>query len=188
MAAPKNPKPKTYAISVDGVEIIQDESEDFIIALCKERTRITVKALCRECGFWSGSSYIPIKKFPQFAPYVSNYSIEEAESSPHPNAECYLSKDGQQSGPFAPAQIRSMWNAGSITSDTLFYHKDLGEWKPVKKFCQNDKWQFSSSSESQLLKQVVEEQQKATSHLGVLRWAFVIVFVIPLIFYQCSKH
>ena len=180
--------PKKYDVEMDRTVVMSGVPGSLIIAACKARKTITARAFCRERGFILAKSYEPIRNFPQFAPYVSDTTLEEAETNPNPDAECYLLKENVQNGPFTPAQIRSMWNAGSITSDTLFFHGELEDWRPVKRFCQNSKWQFSQTSESKLLKQVVSEQQKATSQLSSLRWAFVGVFVIPFILYQCNKH
>jgi hypothetical protein len=62
-------------------------------------------------------------------------AIKAAESNPPPDAQCFLFMMGEQSGPFLPAQIRSMWKAGSITADALFYYPQLPDWRPVKSFC-----------------------------------------------------
>jgi len=61
----------------------------------------------------------------------------EAEHNPAANTHCYLLVDGNRRGPFLPAQIRSMWNAGTITADTQFIHSDLPDWRPVSSFCEN---------------------------------------------------
>ena len=38
---------------------------------------------------------------------------------PPPEAECYLILEGIARGPYLPAQLRTMWNSGAITSNTL---------------------------------------------------------------------
>ncbi len=185
----KMAKTKTYDVMVHG-EVIAGVRASRIIKLCNER-KLGSDAECKRCGFLRAmlglkdSYYRPLDTFPEFAPYVST-TLEEEEINPRPDAVCYLSSNGNQTGPFAPAQIRSMWAAGTITSDSLFFHEDLGEWRPVRKFCENEEWNFSPTSESRLLKQVVNEQQKATSQLGAIRWVLVCVFIIPFLLYKCS--
>lgn len=110
-----------------------------------------------------------------------------AEKNPPPDAECYLWRNGNQEGPFTPSQIRYMWNAGSITADTLYYYSQLSDWCPVKGFCQNSSWQGGGASDSELLKQVVAEQRKTSSQLWAIRLIMIAVFVIPFLIYQCSQ-
>ena len=60
----------------------------------------------------------------------------DAEFNPPPDAECYLFTQGEQSGPFSPAQICAMWRAGSVTSDALYFYSQLPDWRPAKSFCE----------------------------------------------------
>jgi len=45
--------------------------------------------------------------------------------------ECYLALDGKEKGPFTIGQVRSMWQAGSITSRTLYFEPTMKGWKPL---------------------------------------------------------
>lgn len=39
--------------------------------------------------------------------------------------------EGKQSGPFTIGQLRSMWNSGSITSETLYWMEGMKGWNPL---------------------------------------------------------
>ena len=43
----------------------------------------------------------------------------------------YLYCNGEQRGPYAMEQVRSMWASGIITADTLYWNESNQEWKPV---------------------------------------------------------
>jgi TM2 domain-containing membrane protein YozV len=40
--------------------------------------------------------------------------------------------DGQQRGPFTLGQLRSMWNAGTITTQTMHFTDGYTEWHPLE--------------------------------------------------------
>ena len=62
----------------------------------------------------------------------------EAESNhPPTNALCYLLYGEQQTGPYTPDQIRSMWTSGQITADTLYWFEGSPQWVPVREFVQS---------------------------------------------------
>ena len=43
----------------------------------------------------------------------------------------YLTVNGEQKGPYAMAQIQSMWNNGLITSDALYWDEEADDWKSI---------------------------------------------------------
>lgn len=43
----------------------------------------------------------------------------------------YLQKDGAQTGPFTIGQLRSMWQSGSITAQSLYWFEGATEWRPL---------------------------------------------------------
>jgi hypothetical protein len=43
----------------------------------------------------------------------------------------YLYINNQQAGPYALDQLKAMWNSGSITADTPYWHEGMAEWAPV---------------------------------------------------------
>jgi hypothetical protein len=43
----------------------------------------------------------------------------------------YLFINNRQQGPYALDQIRRMWNSGSITADTLYWHEGMVDWGSV---------------------------------------------------------
>jgi type II secretory pathway pseudopilin PulG len=45
--------------------------------------------------------------------------------------EIYLHLDGQQAGPYQPAQVRQLLAEGKISDETFAWHKDLTEWSTV---------------------------------------------------------
>lgn len=184
------PAPQRYEILPKSGPLLKDLTEDAVIALCREG-RIVSAAMANKLSTWgiNNSGYKPIRSFPEFAPHVHDVPLsaaQKAELYPPSDAECHLFMNGQQHGPFLPTQIRSMWDSGSITSDALYFYSGLPDWRPVKGFCQNAKPETAQSNESQLLKQLVTEQQKTSSHLWRIRVILIAVIVIPLLLSQCS--
>jgi hypothetical protein len=45
--------------------------------------------------------------------------------------EYYLVMDDKEQGPFTIGQLRSLWNAGKITSKTYYFQPGMIEWKPL---------------------------------------------------------
>jgi len=43
----------------------------------------------------------------------------------------YLHIQGEQRGPYAKAQVQTMWNSGLITSDALYWQEGMSEWAPI---------------------------------------------------------
>ena len=43
----------------------------------------------------------------------------------------HISGGGVQRGPFTESQIQNMWNEGSITMDSLYWHEGMSEWAPI---------------------------------------------------------
>ena len=43
----------------------------------------------------------------------------------------YLQVNNDQKGPYALSQIQSMWNSGSITSDSIYWNAQENQWKPI---------------------------------------------------------
>ncbi len=43
----------------------------------------------------------------------------------------YLILDEKEQGPFTIGQLRSLWNAGKITSKTYYFQDGMGEWNPL---------------------------------------------------------
>lgn len=39
--------------------------------------------------------------------------------------------DGGQSGPFTTSQLKAMWTAGKLTSETLYWSEGLADWFPL---------------------------------------------------------
>ena len=64
--------------------------------------------------------------------------IQYEAHNPPQDAVCYLLRDGQQHGPYTPTQIRTMWAAGQVTVDTLYWFEGLSDWFQVRKFCEPD--------------------------------------------------
>ena len=42
-----------------------------------------------------------------------------------------MTVNGEQKGPYAMAQIQSMWDNGLITSDALYYDDAAQDWKSI---------------------------------------------------------
>jgi uncharacterized membrane protein YgdD (TMEM256/DUF423 family) len=45
--------------------------------------------------------------------------------------EYYLLMNDMEQGPFTIGQLRSLWNAGKITSKTYYFQAGMSEWKPL---------------------------------------------------------
>ena len=143
-----------YSILLSSGELLGPFSEAEVIAECCSRQRVNARARCARfwflgmTGFWE-----PIRAFPQFSTHVADTTVEEdnkalihAQNNPPSDAECYLWRSNQQEGPFTPQQIKAMWDAGSITANTLYYYSKLPDWCPVKGFCQSSTSGISSPS------------------------------------------
>jgi hypothetical protein len=191
---------RCYDVQLPNGAVMLGLTAEQIIAKCQAR-EIASKTKIAELG-WLLRSYRPIREFPEFAPYVRDTTpeeakreaerkLEEAECNPEANAQCYLQVDGKRQGPFLPAQIRAMWNAGTITANTLFIHSDLPDWRPASSFCQHAQWQENQSKERskevELLKQIVAAQRKTSARLWGITVILFIVFVLPFLIYQCTR-
>lgn len=103
-------------------------------ATCKNNVSIArydlFTGICDDCRAKSNAA-----EAHRIAELNAAVALSDAEFNPPPDAQCYLFMHGQQSGPFLPAQIRAMWNAGSITSDAMFHYSKLPDWRPVRSFC-----------------------------------------------------
>jgi GYF domain 2 len=145
-------------------------------------------ATCRICG-----QHYSILTSRHLGSKACNSCVEQggaeayAERSPPATAECYLWRDNRQEGPFTPGQIKSMWDSGAITADTLYYYPGLPDWRPVRSFCLNAAWQGSTTSEAALLRRVVAEQKRTSSLVWRVLAVIILVFVIVPLLYQCSQ-
>lgn len=48
-------------------------------------------------------------------------------------SDYYIKTNAEERGPFAGSRLRSMWNSGAITSDTLFRRGESQDWLPIAK-------------------------------------------------------
>lgn len=123
---------------------------DEIIALCKRRSLIDSRAKLYPVGRLLGG-WKPIGEYSEFNSFVPSECFEAEEYRGRPSVEgeeskrqasveakplppppiLYLLIKDQQQGPYAFDQIRGMWNSGSITIDTLYWHEGMAEWGPV---------------------------------------------------------
>ena len=62
-------------------------------------------------------------------------SDESRSFQPPVDALCYLLVGDQQTGPYTPDQIRSMWLTGQVTAETLYWFAGLQAWFPARNFC-----------------------------------------------------
>jgi len=44
----------------------------------------------------------------------------------------HITVQGEQKGPYSLSQLQSMWESGTITSDSLYWNTESEEWKPIK--------------------------------------------------------
>lgn len=75
-----------------------------------------------------------ISKLTSVEPPATPEGIQYEAHNPPQDAVCYLLRDGQQHGPYTPTQIRTMWAAGQITVDTLYWFEGLSDWFQVANF------------------------------------------------------
>ena len=47
------------------------------------------------------------------------------------NEAFYISNGGDAQGPYEIGQLRSMWNTGQLTANTLFWNEDGNEWRGI---------------------------------------------------------
>ena len=43
-----------------------------------------------------------------------------------------ITVQGEQKGPYSLSQLQSMWESGTITSDSLYWNTEAEEWKTIK--------------------------------------------------------
>jgi hypothetical protein len=43
----------------------------------------------------------------------------------------YISNGGEALGPYEVGQLRSMWNSGHITANTLYWNEESSDWRPI---------------------------------------------------------
>lgn len=60
-----------------------------------------------------------------------NIALELLSYHPPEDAHCYLLRNGEQQGPFVPAQLRTMWASGQLTADARYWFDSLDGWFPV---------------------------------------------------------
>jgi hypothetical protein len=48
-------------------------------------------------------------------------------------SEYFIKTKGEEKGPYAESQLRSMWNSGIITSDTVFRESESQDWRPISR-------------------------------------------------------
>lgn len=86
-----------------------------------------------EPGEWS---VLELAEAQQYSGKPSGEPSDETKSyRPPANSLCYLLIGEDQTGPYTPEQIRSMWTNGQITAETLYWFDGLGEWFPARNFC-----------------------------------------------------
>jgi len=47
------------------------------------------------------------------------------------NTPFYISNGGEVQGPYEMGQLRTMWKAGQITADFVYWHEESNEWRSV---------------------------------------------------------
>ena len=154
-----------------------------IIDLCKQRSLIDSQTLL--CPISGPHGWGPIGEFPEFNNFVpiecierEAYRIRTSISAATPaDAECYLLRNNVQEGPYTPKQMQSMWNAGTITANSLFYHCGLKEWSPVKYLCEAGKPDASD---------LITVQLQKSNHLLTVILISIGLFMLALIFYRLA--
>src|SRR5437773_10014518 len=93
----------------------------------------------------------------------------------------YLIKTkGEERGPYAESQLRSMWNNGAITSDTLYRETEAQEWRPIAGFFETEKPAAVQVSP------IGDEPASATpnkSQAGAIAVLIVLILVIAAMFF-----
>jgi hypothetical protein len=49
----------------------------------------------------------------------------------------HITVQGEQKGPYSLSQIQSMWESGTITSDSLYWNTEAKEWNPIKELLES---------------------------------------------------
>jgi hypothetical protein len=78
--------------------------------------------------------YLVRNKLPQIEEEGDEAEVVYAGGRQFEPATIYLSLDGNQTGPYAPAMIRQMMGEGSIAVGTYYWKNGMGEWRPVEEF------------------------------------------------------
>jgi len=53
-------------------------------------------------------------------------------------SDYFIKVKGEEKGPYAESQLRSMWNSGIITTDTLFRENESQEWQPISRLLERE--------------------------------------------------
>jgi TM2 domain-containing membrane protein YozV len=86
---------------------------------------------CPKCR-WEGTPDRRSLDYGEFkAPQPARRINTEWAPAPESDSEYYLALDGKEQGPFTMGQVRSLWQAGRITSRTLYFEPTMKGWKPL---------------------------------------------------------
>lgn len=102
------------------------------------------------------------------------------------NQDFFIYQNSEQLGPYTFLQIRTMWAAGQLSADTLFYREGLADWQPLRSIeadlmpetSVKPKGYFARFKED-MEKQKLEEPKEKKPSYGCL--AIVVVLVVAAI-------
>src|SRR5712672_1814304 len=97
-------------------------------------------------------------------------------------SDYYIKAKGEERGPFARSQLRSMWNSGTITSDTLFRQSESQDWQPINKiFKTDDTIAEPGAPKSETATEAVTPSKK--SQAGAVTFLIILILAIAAIFF-----
>ena len=92
----------------------------------------------------------------------------------------YLFDQGNQIGPYEPAQIKSMWKQGALTAEAQYYSED--EWRPISELVGSSFRRLAASMKEEMNKPEVIARQKRTNRvIWISMTAFAVLFTIFLV-------
>jgi len=106
--------------------------------------------------------------------------------SPSDIQEYFIYQNAEQLGPYTFLQLRTMWAAGQLSADTLFFHEGMSDWAPLRSIeadlmpesTVKPKGYFAQFKED-MAKQKLEETKNKKPSYGCL--AIVLVLVVATI-------
>ena len=99
-------------------------------------------------------------------------------------SDYYIKSKGEERGPFAHSQLRSMWDSGAITSDTLFRQRESQDWQPIAElFETSDVAAEPSVPKSDAAATAATTTSPKKSQAGAIAFLIILVLAIAAIFF-----
>lgn len=75
----------------------------------------------------------------------------------------FLILNGVQKGRYSAAQIKAMYEAGTVTADTLYWTEELYEWKPVDHLFQKQTVEKAAATPPPLVTSAIQSNDRTSA-------------------------